>query len=117
MNPTTIHTPGPWHVNTCPNPDYLRVSNDTGKLTIVNVSVPESIPLSERNANAHLIAAAPELLEALEQLLLDNTLEAELIRLNHKRDDTMDDQDARFLWAIQKAKAAIAKATQQEVKE
>ena len=90
----TQHTPGPWFV---PTPTYrtlyveARVGN--GMLQEVAACGPTADP-AQQAANAQLIAAAPELLEAL------------------------SDCAAHMHWtqpqgeaALKKAKAAIAKAT------
>lgn len=73
MSKPHAHTPGPWviyddgpdgsdvimaHVND-ENYDVAYISNDES----------EARPESERKANAHLIAAAPAMLEALKGLL------------------------------------------------
>ena len=65
------HTPGPWIVHDCspPDSDSERVivvrwqSNGLTLAHLVNYSVPE------RRANARLIAAAPELLDACQKAL------------------------------------------------
>lgn len=72
------HTPGPWEA-------YVRVARDGGSYTIAvhEQGYPEKRtpvvawpgfddsrrPIAEHAANARLIAAAPELLEALEAIL------------------------------------------------
>lgn len=55
------HTPGPWRVQ--PQPD-LSPEVCAGPLSLATVWTDE-LPPSESGANASLIAAAPELLEAL----------------------------------------------------
>ena len=93
------HTPGPWQTlaEECDRP-YIRVRGTQfgGRYKIANVLTPvyegvHSKEADETRANASLIAAAPDLLEALRYVLdcID-------------RDDTSDMQPAR---------AAIAKAT------
>ena len=71
----TTHTPGPWKIDT--NKHALR---NMGKKTIVIGGKPEQITaeafadsLGEAEANAALIAAAPELLEALKEARKDIT--------------------------------------------
>jgi len=63
------HTPGPWTVRT-----RLVVEHDRavycGARRIASVPHPDRLePSPENDANARLIAAAPELLEALEKTL------------------------------------------------
>lgn len=95
---TASHTPGPWAV-----PDIDGVWDDTIPIHALDGSVVGTAwPLTyrcgdddpETQANARLIAAAPELLEALRNLL--STPEVE---------DLADEE----VW--QKAVAAVAKAT------
>jgi len=61
MDPKLQHTPGPWK-QSCESidPDWHIVTTSGGAV-IANVFAPQ-------NANAHLIAAAPDLLDALEAL-------------------------------------------------
>lgn len=71
------HTPGPWRVSTIGlmNDGALPVSSDQGQ--IARVSAQADFPrgqghnseCAERDANAHLIAAAPDLYAALDGLL------------------------------------------------
>ena len=96
-------TPGPWFV---PTPIYrtlyveARVGN--GMLQEVASCGPTAEP-SQQAANARLIAAAPELLEALRGML---ALDEE----HHQRGHCDDDVCAE----VRKARAAIAKATGSE---
>ena len=58
------HTKGPWGVGTESNgvsPRHVQILNDDGYIATVNYTN----SINETNANARLIAAAPELLEAL----------------------------------------------------
>ena len=81
------HTPGPWSVEADKARNNLVVSSDTtGDVVCEVVSEPGSDPVAE--ANARLIAAAPELLEAAAHVLakLDhphasvNALDCEMLR-------------------------------------
>jgi len=56
------HTPGPWHVN-CDG--YFRIVGDAEYAPIARIN--GIGPASQ--ANAHLIAASPDLLEALEEFV------------------------------------------------
>lgn len=77
---TNKHTPAPWRLS----PSYEKLKNSSNKLTITSYTITGSneyggiiLPIlakvynfpNQIEANAHLIAAAPELLEALEGLL------------------------------------------------
>jgi hypothetical protein len=64
------HTPGPWEIKLHPDDGYRYISGPKhiGLAQVVwCMSYEERSPVCE--ANARLIAAAPELLEALENLL------------------------------------------------
>ena len=66
MSSETKWTPGPWHSRGFPT-----ISAGKGKGMIVKV-LERYMDRAEREANAHLIAAAPDLYEALEYLLRHN---------------------------------------------
>ncbi|WP_272582792.1 hypothetical protein [Providencia sp. PROV261] len=87
------HTPSPWRCHDKrPNcSGYSIFGNDGQYIAFVG----DSDQLSPIDANAHLIAAAPELLEALQSLLTYGCI-------------TGDD------WVIEKAEAAISKALGQQ---
>ncbi len=103
------HTKGPWEVH--PRyPASIRVRGGTANVASVSkrnglhISNP---PEEEAYANAHLIAAAPDLLEALEGML----------NMHYRLLEKLPDQEVGFgfasmlIIARDKAKAAIAKAT------
>ncbi|MEY0339151.1 hypothetical protein AB7V82_21635 [Providencia stuartii] len=87
------HSPAPWRCHDKrPNcSGYSIVGNDGQYIGFVG----DSDELSPMDANANLIAAAPELLEALQSLLTYGCI-------------TGDD------WVIEKAEAAISKALGQQ---
>jgi len=95
---TSKHTPGPWAVHDHPTDPYQyghHVTTEDG-LTICSVTyqlpvnTPHGVEEATRVANARLIAAAPELLEALQTLV-----------------DAVDPESTGWSEAV----AAIAKAT------
>jgi hypothetical protein len=63
---TTQHTPGPWRAEGWNN---LVVNSYTGDTIIIQPGGSEYAKLEELQANARLIAAAPELLEALKGMM------------------------------------------------
>jgi hypothetical protein len=67
------HTPGPWkfieNKDTANVFDYGYIMADTYIATINDPIAPASLPKSEIQANARLIVAAPDLLEACEIVL------------------------------------------------
>ena len=69
MTQTVQHTPGPWEIW----PDFDE-EGENGSSIIGTNGDPLAVTISDRyseDANAHLIAAAPELLEALEMIAND----------------------------------------------
>ena len=65
------HTPGPWEVfEREPDKNYLRVRGPLGRrfkvANVINTKQPDEREWAETEANAKLIAAAPQMLEALQ---------------------------------------------------
>jgi hypothetical protein len=85
------HTPGPWHYFETED-GRCRVKPLNGKYIVAECSAMEP-QCEEQGSNARLIAAAPDLLEALRRLL-----------------DSGDVRDAAEKGALAAARAAIAKA-------
>lgn len=100
------HTPGPWYIEptgerTCNGP---TVSIDQSPLKIV--ARPDwHLDHEEYMANARLIAAAPDLLEALHDCLT-------IVQDEYDEDPEPEDLTS-WKRAIDAARAAIAKATEQ----
>ena len=95
----TKHTPGPWRVQATGHSFVVEAHTHTEVISVDANGNP--CRWSEYNeANARLIAAAPELLEALQALL--GWEEAEI---KHFEATGPDD------WIMEIARAAIAKAT------
>lgn len=86
---STQYTPGPWRIGTPPPNGEQTIGTLNGLMVAVATTGAE---MEETKANARLIAAAPELLEAL-QSVLENCLDSEGLCAAHA-----------------KARAAIAKA-------
>jgi hypothetical protein len=57
------HTPGPWYAHT------TFISGETDNIAIAQCSYRGEVDLDEAMANARLIAAAPEMLEAATNLM------------------------------------------------
>lgn len=96
-NTTVKHTPGPWYVLRGQRNISIRHKTGDKRLPMVNVAsvrgnLPDDCPYGSSKANASLIAAAPDLLEAL-KAMTEQTNSTELAA------------------ACDKARAAIAKAT------
>jgi hypothetical protein len=88
---TTQHTPGPWYID-CQNESAAigyRAIVDKDGYTVCSPS-----PMGQ--ANARLIAAAPDLLAALDKILGEIGVRGKI-----SRDD----------WRVEAARSAIAKAT------
>lgn len=87
-------TPGPWHVITNAGLTKIKDQNNTGLAFVYQNG-------SEINeANAHLIAAAPDLLSSLEELLCSI----------YDNDDHLHPDTDEVLPDIKKCEEAIAKA-------
>lgn len=101
MGNTFKGTPGPWSVN-----NYANVDNDLG-YTVAGVFDGANAPRRYADmriviANARLIAAAPELLEALQEIIRQHDLDTESTLLSPIPN--------RWMEAISKAEKAINKA-------
>lgn len=93
------HTPGPWwfneNENWTTNPFSVTVrKRGVNRTTVVNIPNRMTVPKQEQEANARLVAAAPDLLEALQ------TMPQGLVWSD----------DELWRWS-EKARAAIDKAT------
>ena len=93
---TTQHTPGPWNVTGL----YVRERDGGLVASIIDLWHDQKTPKAEKNANARLIAAAPDMLDALQNIL--NGIETGVVTSDH---------DEIFNNASAKARAAIDKAT------
>ena len=96
MSSSNQHTPGPWRIGKAVNGNWIEAAHAAQPVSIARTFY-EGVGAATEDANARLIAAAPELLEALEGLLA-NLTEGDFI------------SETR----IDAARAAIAKATANE---
>jgi len=97
------HTPGPWTAEYSNYGDEIWFGGyGAGMWTVEPIGAYLDGASKE---NAHLIAAAPELLAALEAL----RGEAEMLRRQYGREGNTEWAD-RQAWLVEKADAAIAKA-------
>lgn len=98
---TSKHTPGPWHLSNLSH-RYVRyrLSTDATGYNICDMDVFGGPP-DEKEANARLIAAAPELLEALEQIC---NLERRAFR---EAWDMLQEVDRLARTAIRKARGEV----------
>ena len=102
---TTQHTPGPWIENVVPTSagSAITIQSADHRIAIIYVDgirkgIDDKLPRSiENRANARLIAAAPDLLEALRKFALKH-------RHTYGLDGAWDEE-------ITMAEKAIAKAT------
>jgi len=99
------HTPGPWRIISGDGENQRRIISNSQVCTVALVfSDPKKHKRGEpwNHANAHLIAAAPDLLEACESLVA---------YIERDFDPGNDDRlTGAFLLAYEKVKNAIAKA-------
>ncbi len=91
----TDHTPGPWHISKA---GHHTIWNDDEVIVADCDSLdPRQPPADQIGANCYLIAAAPDLLEALKDMFF---------QFEHHGYDSDNDKIT-----IDQARAAIAKAT------
>ena len=106
------HTPGPWHKSEDKNGN-VRVGSANHSIALLN----NPLLFQFVEADARLIAAAPEMLEALTALFaasphdMSDMLEAFRARQKHNPAVRANDLNAKFADALLLAQAAIAKAT------
>jgi len=103
------HTPGPWKVHQVYAPEHKCLQPTPYILDVENRNVATAAPRianEEDAANARLIAAAPELLEAIRPLF------AEAIRLylEHEEPEVPNSHSARMEEVFDSVRAAVAKA-------
>jgi hypothetical protein len=102
------HTPGPWENQA--GLIITKATNRRGSVAVVPIGndcvVPATRNVDEQSANARLIAAAPELLEALQ-----NTMPVVMKYYKSLPDDGAE-QDYLMTSVIQPMNAVIAKITQ-----
>jgi hypothetical protein len=91
---TQKHTKGPWGRNIAPAWKYPIIF--AGRSTHVAKIITDELPESEQEANACLIAAAPELLSALESMVC-------LYEIMNARNPYTDSRPLEALAAIAKA--------------
>jgi hypothetical protein len=67
------HTPGPWYPFVADNTRFPGIDHDNGSVILYGEAGEDcgirGKDIEERTANAHLIAAAPDLLAALERII------------------------------------------------
>lgn len=91
------HTPGPWEIRDV-NVTFISIGAPEHHSLADTWAIDEGVTTEQLHANARLIAAAPELLEALEQI-------------SHAEAATYDDIHAAIQDLVGIARAVIAKAT------
>lgn len=111
------HTPGPWKMrNRTGNHDWnnWRIAAEDGPGRVGGICrLDESLTGEESEANARLIAAAPELLEALRETL-EFAIEANNRIQPPESKEEMESGFGCNSWTVdvfKRARAAIAKAT------
>lgn len=86
------HTPGPWRFYTGPQPHGCPIVGNGRGLMLAMLSHSVNYPdqRDEANANARLIAAAPELLEALKDMIvLQAGISSDPVETLHKARDAI----------------------------
>lgn len=73
----SAHTPGPWMLAMHPGMPFIH-ANDNTESGIAEIFDSDFIDSDTKEANARLIAAAPDLLAALEQALAESGCDGDL---------------------------------------
>ena len=71
-NENLKHTPGPWKVDEISSPPHDRGVFGMDGMIVAKIYLPLNFNKQQADANACLIAAAPEILEALERLVTEH---------------------------------------------
>lgn len=101
---TTKHTEGPWRFTTSPQPNGCPIVGSNGlMICMLAHSINHEDQKEEALANAALIAAAPDMKEALEKIIAMNRQTAQ--------DKYGNPDDAESWSCVTVARAAIHKAT------
>jgi len=102
----TPHTPGPWEIDPDVSTDVIRMDGSRDRVGVADCMSFNGPEIEECEANARLIAAAPELLQAVIDLLAVAPSKAPAAGL-------LVGIEEKHAEAIRNAKQAIAKATEQ----
>ena len=105
------YTQGPWTIDYAMNDYEGHYLNGAGRLVAITNTVENEVTDEDR-ANARLIAASPEMLEALQELIDWEGVEANNYNLCPCRDDEITQKEAHEVWTT--VFKAIAKATGKE---
>lgn len=103
MNKNARHTPGPWGLDSNPRHVVRYESANEGRIVDIAIAL-GSFDSDEADANAHLIAAAPELLVACRLLL------HRLVELDTELGDEMSADTPASYRCRELAESAIAEA-------
>lgn len=96
------HTPGPWEY-AADKRDTMRVFAGDGEIVrALSTHGHRRLSKAEREANARLIAAAPDLLEFVEQIF--NGLDTGMVKVDSPADETLENVLSRGRAAVSRAK-------------
>lgn len=105
MKPTQTHTPGPWRADILDSYGRFEIrQSDGGRMFAQGRSWGDGATAETQEANARLIAAAPDLLAALEAMVIAN---------HGLPANPAEEVDLVCRAALEQARAAIARATGQ----
>ena len=109
---TTPHTPGPWRIGTAPPNGEQAIGTIRGMMVAVATT---GVGMEKETlANARLIAAAPDLLDALRMWLdIHDTPAGFAGKYGKAFDDALAAQQLKVDAAASAARAAIAKAVRE----
>ena len=106
----TKRTPGPWHSAMKSEKSWNIGVYTEGGDEVAHIAVKSAFAAPRRDADARLIAAAPELYDALRELLTDMVIAQGNMRKAAKRDPAWEGCAEIIQPRIDAARAAIAKA-------
>ena len=110
---TTQHTHGPWFVNGNVIRGDARSNGSVSVACILDVAYPYGIRAGESaQANARLIAAAPELLEALREMTERIEDHPAYEAMTEEEENLTGGDTAKLSYLARVGRAAIAKATE-----
>jgi len=104
------HTPGPWRIGEALRGYDFGIVKPIATGVIGIADIPAGLHHGEADANARLIAAAPELLDALRTILQGFTDGVFVRDLTHDAESDWARRLVPFITALNRAQAAIAKA-------
>ena len=106
MSKTATHTPGPWHLSIAANGASVSARTDSGA-TVALTKSDHPDTKGRKEANARLIAAAPEMLDELDVRVADLVMLRKAIEAGDPKAELLIRVDEM----LRETRAVISKAT------